>query len=111
MRKSKMPFIPIERHETVRQQIKDVLKDRTLSTKELSAKVRVSEKDVYAHLDHIEKTANKEGCRIIITPAECRKCGFVFRKRERLKKPGKCPVCKSESIQEPLFLIECKKMY
>ncbi|MBA3060962.1 MAG: transcriptional regulator, partial [Nitrospirae bacterium] len=39
-------------------------------------------------------------------PAECAKCSFVFRKRERLKKPGKCPICRSEFIQEPLFLIK-----
>jgi hypothetical protein len=38
-----------------------------------------------------------------VTPAECRKCGFVFQKREKLKKPGKCPICRSESIEEPLF--------
>jgi hypothetical protein len=33
------------------------------------------------------------------------KCGFIFRKRDRLKKPGRCPVCHGEHIQDPLFSI------
>lgn len=40
-----------------------------------------------------------------ITPAECRNCGFVFAKRERLTSPGKCPVCRNEAILDPLFRI------
>lgn len=114
-KKTKKPFIPTERQETVRQKIISVLEGQTLSAKEISADVRASEKEVYEHLEHIQRAINKprpntmrRGKRVhtlIITPAECRKCGFVFRKRDRLKKPGKCPVCHSEFIQEPLFSI------
>lgn len=100
----KKPFIPVERLETVRQKIISVLEGQTLSAKEISAEVSAPEKQVYEHLGHIRQTIKKE-YKLIITPAECRKCGFVFKKRERLKKPGKCPLCRSESIQEPLFSI------
>ncbi len=106
--KSKKPFIPAERKETIRQKIISVIEDKTSSAKEISADVRVSEKEVYGHLEHIQKTINKRELHLAITPAECKKCGFVFRKRDRLKKPGKCPVCRRESIQEPLFSIEKK---
>jgi len=98
--KPKKPFIPAQRQETVRQSIITLLEGRTLSAKEISADVRVSEKDVYEHLEHIQK---KKTVRLSVSPAECRKCGYKFIKRERLKKPGRCPLCKRESIQEPLF--------
>jgi hypothetical protein len=104
-KKSKKPFVPVERMETIRQSIISELGGQTLSAKEISALVRISEKDVYAHLEHIQKAAKKHGYKLIVTPAECRKCGFVFKKRERLKKPGKCPVCHNESIKEPVFSI------
>ncbi|MEK6528299.1 MAG: transcriptional regulator [Nitrospirota bacterium] len=100
----KKPFIPAERRETVRQNIISILRGQNLSAKGISAQVSASEKQVYEHLEHIQQTIKKE-YQLIITPAECKKCGFIFKKRERLKKPGKCPVCRSESIQEPLFSI------
>jgi predicted Zn-ribbon and HTH transcriptional regulator len=103
--KQKKPRIPSERHETVRQSILSLLKEGTLSVKDLSGEVRISEKEVYGHLEHIQKTLNKKDVSLVVYPSKCRKCGFVFRKRERLKKPGKCPVCHGESIQEPLFSI------
>ena len=104
-KKPKEPFIPPERQETVRQKIVSVIESQTLSAKEISSDVMVSEKEVYEHLEHIQKTLNKRERHLTITPAECKKCGFVFRKRDRLKKPGKCPVCRSESISDPLFSI------
>ncbi|GBD97159.1 MAG TPA: transcriptional regulator [Nitrospirae bacterium] len=93
------------RQETVRQEIISVLKGQTLSVKDISGTVRVSEKEVYDHLYHIQKTINKKGCTLVVTPAVCKKCGFTFKKREKLKKPGKCPICRSETIKEPFFSI------
>lgn len=89
----------------MRQEITSVIQGQSLSAKEISALIRISEKDVYDHLEHIQKAAKKHGYKLIVTPAECRKCGFVFKKRERLKKPGKCPVCHNELIKEPVFSI------
>ncbi len=104
-KKPNLPPVPHERYKTVRQEMITILKGHTLSAKEISSLVRVSEKEVYAHLEHIQKTLKKDHD-LIITPAECRKCGFTFKKRNRLKKPGKCPACRGESIQEPLFSIK-----
>ena len=102
-KKPSEPPVPAERHETVRQEIISLLEGETLSAKELSSTVRASEKEVYDHLGHIQKNRS---VKLRTVPAECRKCGFVFRKRQRLKKPGKCPVCKGELIKEPLFSIK-----
>lgn len=103
---SREPSIPVEMHDTVRREIIAVLEQGERSARDLSSEVGISEKEVYSHLEHIRKTMSATGRHLAITPAECRKCGFVFSKRERLKKPGKCPVCKGESIHVPLFFIE-----
>jgi predicted Zn-ribbon and HTH transcriptional regulator len=70
------------------------------------AAVKISEGEVYSHLEHIRRSITPSGRHLFITPAECKKCGCELAKRERLKKPGKCPVCKAESIHEPLFEIK-----
>jgi predicted Zn-ribbon and HTH transcriptional regulator len=101
----KNPFVPPERHGTLRKEIMDLLAGQILSAKELSGAVGIPVKEVYGHLEHIQRSMSKGGYRFSVLPAECKKCGFVFRKRERVKKPGKCPVCRGESIQEPLFSI------
>ncbi|MBI5047924.1 MAG: transcriptional regulator [Deltaproteobacteria bacterium] len=103
--KPKEAFIPAEREDTVRHKIIAVLTGQSLSAKEISADVRISEKEVYEHLEHIRKTVSKSGHNLVITPSACNRCGFVFKKRDRLKKPSKCPVCCSESISEPIFSI------
>ena len=96
--------------ETVRQEITALLEGgqggRPLSAHEISPLAGVSEKEVYGHLEHIRKSLNKSARKLVIAPAECKGCGFVFKKRVRLKKPGRCPVCRSESIGLPLFSIQ-----
>jgi predicted Zn-ribbon and HTH transcriptional regulator len=103
--KAKKPAVPSERHETVRQEIMAVLKGVTLTARDISSRVSISEKEVYDHLEHIRKSMAGIHGSLIVTPAECRKCGFIFKKREHLKKPGKCPVCRNEAIEAPLFSI------
>ncbi len=104
-RREKEPIVPPERVDTIRHEIIAALEGKTLSAKEISASVRIPEKEVYTHLDHIHKTMSKRTRHLVVTPAECLKCGFVFKKRERLTKPGRCPVCHGELIEEPLFSI------
>jgi hypothetical protein len=96
---------PVERYATIRQYITAVLQEHTSSAKDISVYLRISEKDVYDHLEHVRKTMNKGEYHLIITPARCERCGFVFVKRGRLAKPGKCPMCRSSLILPPLFSI------
>jgi len=107
-RRPKEPAVPFERKETIRRNIISLLEGNTLSAREISVDVRISEREVYEHLEHIQRTVLKSGHSFIVQPPECRKCGFAFRKRERLKKPGRCPVCRNETITEPLFSIRTK---
>ncbi|MFO0752823.1 MAG: hypothetical protein U0411_05810 [Thermodesulfovibrionales bacterium] len=110
-KRPKEPAAPAERHETLRQEIIFLLAGQTLSARDLSVEVRISEKEVYEHLKHIQRTVVQRELHLITTPAECKKCGFLFRKREKLKKPGKCPVCQGESIEDPLFTISVPKSH
>ena len=99
-------MVPPERKGTVRQEITALLEDsQSLTAKDISAEVRIPEKEVYGHLEHIRKSLNKTGRHLHIKPAECLKCGFIFSKRDRPKTPGRCPVCHEEHIQEPFFSI------
>jgi len=104
--KTKEPLTPPSMHDTVRREIIAALLEGPCSARELSAAVGITEREVPAHLEHIRKSITLSGQRLIVAPAECKKCGFIFSKREKLKRPGKCPVCKGESIREPRFMIE-----
>ncbi len=103
MTRREKPFEPADRTMTVRRKIVSLLSDHPLSAKRISALAGIPEKDVYAHLPHVQKTVGHLGGRLVVSPAECNGCGFVFRKRERPTRPGRCPVCRGESISEPLF--------
>ena len=105
-RRIREPVVPEERYETLRRRIVSMLRERPFTGKELSGYLRISERDVYDHLEHIRKTMNKGPYRLHVVPARCERCGFVFRKRGRLKSPGKCPMCRSESLEETRFSVE-----
>jgi predicted Zn-ribbon and HTH transcriptional regulator len=100
------PAVPRPAGETIRRVISDLIFDQPLSAHEISALAHIMEKEVYDHLEHIRHSLHSSGVHLEVTPAECRSCGFVFSKRDRLKKPGKCPICRSETIFEPLFTIK-----
>jgi len=105
-RKLREAAIPEERYETLRHRIAALLKEAPFTAKEISGQLRIPEREVYEHLEHIRKTMNKGDHNLVVTPARCSKCGFVFTKRGRLKRPGKCPICHSESLEEPVFSVE-----
>lgn len=104
----KGPFIPPETHDTIRKEIVEALLQGPCTARDLSAAARIPEREVSGHLEHIRRSLTSTGRQLLLMPAECKKCGFVFAKREKLTRPGKCPVCKGESIREPRFLIEEK---
>lgn len=97
-----------EETETARRRIRGLLEERPYTAKELSFAARLPEKDVEGHLERLRKSLHAEGRRLAQIPAECRGCGFVFRKRDRFKSPGRCPICKGESIADPSFRIETR---
>ncbi len=101
----KKPFVPREQHDTLRHTIVALIEKEPLSPLEISERAGIPEKEVYDHLEHVRTTLRSHGVRLAVVPPLCRTCGFEFRKRERLKRPGKCPVCSGEQIDAPLFSI------
>ncbi|MEJ2199533.1 MAG: transcriptional regulator [Desulfuromonadaceae bacterium] len=98
---SKKEPIPAQRGETIRQGMLALLQQQSLTVRELSTQLRSSEREVYPHLQHLRLSLQRSGFALKILPAVCQDCGFLFSKRDRLKKPGRCPVCRSELIQPP----------
>jgi len=103
--KEKLPPVPVPQTATIRRQIADLLAGEPCSALELSSALGIPEKSVYGHLEHLRRTLHHEKRQLLVLPASCRKCGFVFAKRERLQRPGRCPVCRGESLSVPLFAI------
>jgi predicted Zn-ribbon and HTH transcriptional regulator len=104
--KKKTERLPVQRNETIRRQIMEHLRTGEFSARQLSGDLGVQEKEVYDHLAHIKRTMHRGGQMLVVTPPECRKCGFIFVKMERFRRPGKCPLCKEESVHEPLFTVK-----
>jgi predicted Zn-ribbon and HTH transcriptional regulator len=44
---------------------------------------------------------------VIIDPARCKNCGFMFGE-DKLSKPGRCPECKGSRIFEAQLRVEQK---
>ena len=98
--------------ESRRERIIDILKnsDRPLSVDEIAVLIGLNpreSKHVYEDLKHAAKTLyRRSGGReyIAMIPPKCLNCGFVFKKINRVRKPSKCPKCRSERIAPPLFV-------
>lgn len=99
---------------TARQTIIEAIKGRLMTAKEISGAAGIAEKEVLTHLPHIERSVSAaragERLRFVVEPSRCLSCGFIFKKRERLKTPSRCPLCRSEEITEMRFGIEPGRM-
>ncbi len=90
---------------TIRQEIMSLLSEDKHGAKDISKILRISEKEVYQHLEHIGRSLKAQNRKLRIIPAHCLECGFVFESRNRFTSPGKCPVCRGEHIQDPEYTV------
>jgi transcriptional regulator len=90
---------------TRRQRIADLLSMEARSVEGLAAEFRIHPKDVEHDLESLERTLRRDGKRIRIDPARCRRCSFVFADRTRYSTPTKCPKCKASRIEPALLKI------
>jgi predicted Zn-ribbon and HTH transcriptional regulator len=91
--------------QTIRQEIIDLLSRQEMGVRQLSGQVGIQEKEVIEHLSHIARSLAVKGKKLTIRPAECLLCGYVFEKRQRFTRPGRCPCCKKSHLQSPEFYI------
>ncbi|KPK28108.1 MAG: hypothetical protein AMJ61_03595 [Desulfobacterales bacterium SG8_35_2] len=97
---------PIDSEQTIRQQIIDLLSTDELTLRDLSQAVSISEKEVVFHLSHIDRSVRNQGKKLVETPYKCLSCGFVFDKRSRFSKPGRCPRCRNSHMQRARYHIQ-----
>jgi len=88
---------------TLRKELAEALEKNSLDLREISQLFRIREKEVLDHLQHVARSVHPK--KLTMEPAICRGCGFVFKKRERLNTPSRCPICKGESITPPRYQI------
>jgi transcriptional regulator len=90
---------------THRDAIAAELRGAPRSAREISALVSLSERDVIAHLEHLERSLAHAGEQLSVLPARCLQCQFSFDQRKRRTRPSRCPECKSERIEPARFAI------
>jgi predicted Zn-ribbon and HTH transcriptional regulator len=83
-----------------------LLEAQPIGVRDLSQAVGISEKDVYTHLEHIRRSVRGKGRGFEMAPCECLSCGYVFKNRSRLKKPGRCPKCRGSHILGAMFRVK-----
>ena len=85
-----------------------LLEETECTVRHISQVLRIGEKQVYQHLEHVRRSVAADKKRLAMNPARCLGCGYVFENRSRLTKPGRCPVCKKGPISPPSYKIHMK---
>jgi len=91
--------------ETIRQQMIALLIEGEMSARELSQAMSIREKEVYDHLPHIARSLAVQNKKLIIQPAQCLSCEYIFEDRKRFTRPGRCPRCKKSHLDVPMYRI------
>ena len=101
-------WVPMRAHDrTPRQRILDLLVDRMMTSRQLAAVIKISERQVEEHVVHIAKSVERDRSRrFVIEPSECLDCEFVFKDRSRVTRPSHCPQCRSENTSMPRYGIK-----
>lgn len=98
-------ILPSERSATLRQGLISLLRRDAATAMDVSVELGIPVNEVYDHLTHIRHSLQRAGEVLQVLPATCKICGFVFAKRGRYKRPGRCPVCRGQSISQPRYRI------
>lgn len=75
------------------------------SASSIARELGLDRRDVEEELRHAIRSARAAGHTILIEPATCKQCGFVFGE-DRLAKPGRCPACKGTRLYEAQISIQ-----
>ena len=71
---------------TIRREIMSLLSETEYGAKSISKILRISEKEVFEHLEHIGRSLKSQNRKLKIIPARCLECGFVFAGGRRLRR-------------------------
>jgi predicted Zn-ribbon and HTH transcriptional regulator len=107
-----LPFSETTSMPTRRETIAELLEraDHPLTAQEICEVLDIKKRSiVYEDIEHISKSVKRENKELLIRPAICGKCQFVFKVGKSVKEPSKCPKCKSQWILSPAFMVRCRK--
>jgi predicted Zn-ribbon and HTH transcriptional regulator len=88
-----------------RRQIMEILTHEPRTASSLARELGLDRRDMEEDLRHLIRSARAAGHAVIVEPARCKTCGFLF-DEQKLTKPGKCPQCRGTRVYEPLIRIE-----
>jgi predicted Zn-ribbon and HTH transcriptional regulator len=88
-----------------RKHLLDLVSSEPRTASSLARALRLDRREMEEDLQHMIISARAAGHTVIVEPARCKTCGFVF-DQLRLSKPGKCPECRGSRIFEPLIRVE-----
>ena len=81
-----------------RKDLLTLLLDNPMTLSALARKLECSPREVDEDLRHLLKSIEHTEHEAVVQPAVCLKCRFQF-DESKLRKPGKCPNCKSSWIR------------
>ena len=90
---------------TLRKHLQDLLSEQPRSVSSLAHELGMRRGDVEDELRHAIRSARAAGHRVVVEPARCKTCGYVFAE-DRLAKPGRCPQCKGSRLFEAQLRLE-----
>lgn len=93
-----------------RKDLVQMLLHKPMSINEIARSLEARTQEIEADVKHLIKSLRRSTYRIAVTPAQCRRCGFVFA-QDKLRKPGKCPDCHGTWIEEPMLHVEQKEAH
>ncbi|WP_336326358.1 transcriptional regulator [Halovenus sp. HT40] len=94
-----------EAERTTRQRIADRLREEPLQAGTIANEFDITTQEALSHVEHISKSLSDGPEQLLVAPPECRECGFdEF--DDLINRPSRCPDCKSENVEEPLFRVE-----
>ena len=77
-----------------------MLLEHPMTVSEISRFAEQPGKDTVADLEHLLQSLKHTEFKPVIEVSVCKKCGFEFG-TDKLRKPSKCPKCKSTWVTEP----------
>lgn len=90
---------------TTRERIADRLRDEPATPSALAAEFAITAGSAISHVEHISRSVEGTGERLLVAPPECHECGFTDFD-DPLNRPSRCPSCKNEGVSEPAFTID-----
>ncbi len=90
---------------TFRRDLVKILSAQPRSVSSIARELGLDRRDVEDDLRHAIRSAQAAGRTVVVDPARCKQCGFVFGD-DRLAKPSKCPECKGTRLYEAQISIQ-----